>query len=400
MKARNKKTPFSFQGRGEHAELAGKLAEINPAGGEIGPWRRRAGEEGVDNADSHQHPDHPANYRASGELVDAVNTAIAIGKPLLLTGNPGTGKSQLAERIAWEFNLGPVLRFEAQSLSEANDLFYRFDLLGHMAAAQRFKNAREGVAGASAPDIDELRSDTAAENYVKIGPLGEAILRSSPHEHHLLFDAVFRNEGKAEQAEARASVVLIDEIDKAARDFPNDLLNGIERLEFSVRELGPERYVVNDTFRPIVIITSNSERDLPPAFLRRCTFFHIQDPTEDELEQIIAQKFFPDSRGNATDGTKLTLPPFYRELLARFMSFRLANEDALQYRPGTAEIINWTDALILRGVPGDASFTANIVDVKRARTTVSKHREDQDILEKFLDGLQNQAQTPAQPNPA
>jgi MoxR-like ATPase len=146
--------------------------------------------------------------------------------------------------------------------------------------------------------------------------------------------------------------------------------------------------VVNESFRPIVIITSNSERDLPPAFLRRCTFFHIPDPTEEELEQIIAQKFFPDSRADGDGVGKLRLPPFYRELLSRFMSFRTANEDALQYRPGTAEIINWTDALILHGVPGDAPFTASIVDVKRARSTVSKHREDQESLERFLDGLQ------------
>jgi MoxR-like ATPase len=219
MQTRNKKSPFCFQGRGESEELKEKLSEINPAGGIIGPWRRRAGEEGIPNGNSRGYPDHPANYRASGELVDAVNTSIAIGKPLLLTGNPGTGKSQLAERIAWEFNVGPVLRFEAQSLSEANDLFYRFDLLGHMAAAQLYRNAKENAVEGGKADLETLRSEMAAENYVKIGPLGEAILRSSPqtYPHHRLFNSVFRQEGRAEQAEARASVVLIDEIDKAAR---------------------------------------------------------------------------------------------------------------------------------------------------------------------------------------
>ena len=393
---KSRMAPFSFQGRGEFADLQARIGDINPAGGTIGPWRRRAGDKGIPNSESRTNPDHPANYRAKPELVDAVNTAIAIGKPLLLTGNPGTGKSQLAERVAWEFNLGPVLRFEAQSLSEANDLFYRFDLLGHMAAAQLYKSAKEGVAGNFVPDVEAMRKEIAAENFVKIGPLGEAILRSDPGKYSTLFDAAFRPNEQASKATPRASVVLIDEIDKASRDFPNDLLNGIERLDFSVRELGHDRLVVNEDFRPIVIITSNSERDLPPAFLRRCTFFDIRDPTIDELEQIIAQKFFPESRFDDADGPKLKLPPFYLELLQRFMQFRAANKDALQYAPGTAEIINWTDALIQRKVPRDASLVTSMAEVNRTITTVSKHREDQDSLTKFLNGLQAApAPTPA-----
>src|SRR5262245_30753478 len=115
-----KKARFGFQGVGDLEQLSGSIANIQPAGGKIGPWKRRPGDPGIE--DNKKFPDHPANYRASKGLIAAVNTAIAIEKPLLLTGNPGTGKSQLAERIAWEFNLGPVLRFEAQSLSEANDL--------------------------------------------------------------------------------------------------------------------------------------------------------------------------------------------------------------------------------------------------------------------------------------
>src|SRR3954468_3751814 len=110
---------FTFIGSGNRAELLQHLADIQPWDGTIGPWRRYHGDAGVE--DDNAHPNHPANYRARNGLADAVNTAIALSKPLLLTGLPGTGKSQLAERIAWEFNLGPVLRFEAQSLSEAAD---------------------------------------------------------------------------------------------------------------------------------------------------------------------------------------------------------------------------------------------------------------------------------------
>lgn len=378
---------FRFAGKGERGELAQQLGTIRPYKDMIGPWRRWAGDEGVE--DNHEHPDHPANYRASDDLVDAVNTAIAIGKPLLLTGNPGTGKSQLAERIAWEFNLGPVLRFEAQSLSEANDLFYRFDLVGHLSAVQLYQSALKFDKHSELSN--HLRSapkEVAPEKYVKIGPLGAAILRSRPATYHNMFDAVF---GPAEQAattEARPSVVLIDEIDKASRDFPNDLLNGIERLEFTVRELGMGTLSVNPELRPIVIISSNSERDLPPAFLRRCTFFHIPDPSEAELEQIIAQKFFRSDAGNGADSPHaLKLPVFYRQLLASFMQFRADNEDGLQYRPGTAEIINWTDALLRRGASAEVELVEQLEAVRRTTTTVSKHRDDQLSLADFLNGL-------------
>jgi MoxR-like ATPase len=384
---------FTFIGAGDATALAERLGEIRPWGGQIGPWRRFAADPGT--RDHRGHPNHPANYRARPELVDAVNTAIALSKPLLLTGSPGTGKSQLAERVAWELNLGPVLRFEAQSLSEANDLFYRFDLVGHLAAVEMGKSRRgdrsAAMTGAVAPS-DEERPDPL--QFVKPGPLGEAILRSNPTGAHELFDAVFGPVEKAATSDGRPSVVLIDEIDKASRDFPNDLLNGIERLEFRIRELGLPLMRVEPAHRPIVIITSNSERDLPGPFLRRCTFFHIGDPTKEELEAILAQRFFApmSSTGSNTGenaggdaGGPASLPPFYRQLLETFWSFRERHGDELQYRPGTSELIDWVGAV--GGTDGTATLGTQVDMLRRTASSVSKHQQDQRLLRAFLEGL-------------
>lgn len=398
MQDRESVTPavreFGFVGRGDLDSLKDHLMEIKPWGDVIGPWRRFQGDDGV--TDNRAYPDHPANYRARGDLADAVITALALSKPLLLTGNPGTGKSQLAERIAWELNLGPLLRFEAQSLSEANDLFYRFDLVGYLAAVEMYKSATKGDSRGQL--ADQLRSEETLhpERFVKLGPLGEAIVRSNPLRSDSLFDAVFGPKESAHKTAARPSVVLIDEIDKASRDFPNDLLNGIDRLEFRIRELGIETMFVNPGYRPIVVITSNSERDLPAPFLRRCTFFHIADPTKDELVEIIAQRFFSHAPGHSQEGrgSSPRLPPFYEQLLEQFWSFREQHADELQYRPGTSELIDWTSALRSRNVPGDAGFLDKLDAVRKTASSVSKHQEDHRLLREFLEGLT------AKPKPA
>jgi MoxR-like ATPase len=381
---------FTFIGRGDFAHLADRVDEINPWDKPIGRWKRYQGDEGVEENDL--YPNHPANYRAREDLADAVNTALALSKPLLLTGNPGTGKSQLAERIAWEFNLGPVLRFEAQSLSEANELFYRFDLVGHLAKVEMAKlAAKQDKPGSE----DKLASETtlAPARFVKLGPLGEAIVRSNLQEerHEELYKAVFGEKAWASEKGPRPSVVLIDEIDKASRDFPNDLLNGIERLEFRIRELDLERMAGNPDRPPIVIITSNSERDLPAPFLRRCTFFHIADPTQEELVQIIAQRFFSRSAFLGADGKPgaPSLPPIYQQLLQAFWSFREQHEEELQYRPGTSELIDWTAALRGRDVEETADIRGQLDAVRKTASSVSKHKEDQRVLRDFLDGLKS-----------
>ena len=375
-------TTFTFIGSGNKADLLARLDEIRPWGGTIGPWRRYRNDPGVE--DDNTFPNHPANYRARDGLADAVNTAIALSKPLLLTGLPGTGKSQLAERIAWEFNLGPVLRFEAQSLSEAPDLFYRFDLVGHLAAVEMVKLTQSrGVQGGLTASVQTRDNHLSPERFVKLGPLGEAILRSEPGSHAALFNAVFAPAETAANTSPRPSVVLIDEIDKASRDFPNDLLNGIERLEFRVRELGLETMTVHPAHRPIVIVTSNSERDLPAPFLRRCTFFHIEEPDQKELRQIVAQRFF----SSTAAGAKPDLPPFYNKLVDAFWTFREANEGNLQYRPGTSELIDWTSALRSRNVDPAADLQSNLADVQQTAASVSKHKDDQQVLKDFLKGL-------------
>ena len=298
-----------------------------------------------------------------------------MGKPLLVTGNPGTGKSQLAERIAWELNLGPVLRFEAQSLSEANDLFYRFDLVGYLSAVESFKAAQHSGQSPT-PDL-----------FLKLGPLGEAIVRSDPRTHSQIFDAVFSPGENSASATPRPSVVLIDEIDKASRDFPNDLLNGIERREFAIRELRIESVSANPDYPPIVIISSNSERDLPAPFLRRCTFFHIADPMKEMLEAILIRKFFPRDDNGAAGA------PAH------------AAAELLSATPRSIRVVSRTaegHASVFAGNLGADRLDSGIDPPRRAQgrrahgptgqgkkaaSTVAKHRDDLKALSTFLEGL-------------
>lgn len=353
---------FTFIGQGDAAAL--DLRRVRPWGGSIGPWFRRPGEAG--RSDPRSEPMHPANYIAGDELVHAVNTAVMLGKPLLLTGGPGTGKTQLAERIAWEFNLEAVLRFEAQSLSEAADLFYHFDLVGYLGAVELAK-----ATAADTPDPPQR------EAFARLGPLGRAILRADPKADPALHAAIF---GKGALTERRPSVVLIDEIDKASRDFPNDLLNGIERMEFELPDL-QRRLFVPDRLRPIVIITSNQERELPAPFLRRCTFFHIDPPKPAQLAAIIARRFF------AGDGsTPPALPEVFQQLLGVFENFRTQHAARLQYTPSTQELIDWTTILEPK-----LSSAHNLLDrldaLLASASAVSKQRDDQALLRTYLQGL-------------
>ena len=203
----------------------------------------------------------PAAYIPTDGIIDAVNVALALGQPLLLTGEPGCGKTQLASNLAWSLDLDPLLKFETKSDSTAESLFYRYDSLRHFEASSR------GAGG------DPLR-------YVMWKALGAAILATLPPDERRRFD------GDTATFAPRRSVVLIDEIDKAPRDFPNDVLNELEHLYFRVPECGNRLLRADDRYRPIVVITSNSERDLPEPFLRRCVFHHIAFPDEETVRRI------------------------------------------------------------------------------------------------------------------
>ena len=334
---------------------------------------------------------HPARYEADEGLVAAVNTALLLNKPLLLTGNPGTGKSQLAERIAWELQLGPVLRFEAQSLSEANDLFYRFDLVGRMAES-RIQHDRgqvtlsDNLGGLRPRPEDDI---THPVHFIEFGPLGKAIfltgaaIDGADAYKKSAFDHLRRRLIRNGEFEPGRSVVLIDEIDKASRDFPNDLLNGIDRMEFKIRELDNLLIAAPNQVdrRPIVIITSNLERDLPPPFLRRCAFYHIPDPNRARLARIVhLQKFF-----NRKDLDDNGLPPFYGQLLDFFLDFRQQNSGRHAYEPGTQELLDVTEVLQRHNIDDNATLPGRAETVRSAFAAIAKNRSDAEALIRYFE---------------
>ncbi len=236
-----------------------------------------------------------ATYLASPELRDAVNVAIALEKPLLIKGEPGTGKTVLAEAIAENLGL-ELLIWNIKSTTKARDGLYVYDTV------QRLNDARFGDR-----DISDIG------NYIKFGPLGQA----------------FRNGQKL--------VLLIDEVDKADMEFPNDLLHELDRMSFSVDETGEEVTAIQ---RPIVIITSNNEKELPDAFLRRCVFHYIAFPDQ-ELMTDIVKVHHPD----LTD-------ELLRHVLVAF--YWLREQSEIRKRPSTSELIDWIAALRQAGVAGES----------------------------------------------
>ncbi|MDQ3296171.1 MAG: MoxR family ATPase, partial [Myxococcota bacterium] len=185
-----------------------------------------------------------ASYIASDELRHAVNVAVALARPLLVRGEPGTGKTLLAENLASSLGL-PLIRWHVKSTTKAKDGLYVYDTVA------RLHDSRFAGDGVDVRDI---------ARYIKLGPLGQAL------------DAPSR------------VVLLIDEVDKADLEFPNDLLHELDAMRFRIEETGRE---VAARERPIVIITSNNEKELPDAFLRRCVFHYIQFPTRELMIEIV-----------------------------------------------------------------------------------------------------------------
>jgi MoxR-like ATPase len=257
-------------------------------------------------------------YLPDENLLDAVNVALTLGMPLLVTGEPGTGKTQLADSVAWELGLDRPLIFSTKSTSTYTDLFYQYDALHHFRDIQI-----EGAARKSG----EPALDTAIENYITYGPLGRAILfamdRDDPN-----CPSEFRDQRQ------RRSVVLIDELDKAPRDLPNDILNEVERMMFEIKELPPGRNTFQAAagYRPILILTSNLEKDLPEAFRRRCVFYHIEFDDLD-FDEIIRRRL-------------PRVPGFTDQMLKNALDhFRHLRQRNLDKKPATAELLAWMDLL-------------------------------------------------------
>jgi MoxR-like ATPase len=272
--------------------------------------------------------DDPADYKADPGLVDAVNVALVLNKPLLLTGDPGTGKSQLAFSVAWqlaargELNVvSPhVERFEAKSTSIARDLFYTFDMLGRFHA-------------------DKSGGSMNNKDYITYSALGRALLNAVPRKD---VDDVIGEDFK--HTGPMRSVVLIDEIDKAPRDFPNDLLNEIDQMFFRVTELKSRRIggvdVLPLEYRPLVFITSNSEKNLPDPFMRRCIYYNIPFPEPDALRKILLARLV-ELRPAGPEGKLLS------DALDFFVKLRGAEAGGHKISP--AELIQWLAFMIRSG---------------------------------------------------
>jgi MoxR-like ATPase len=250
----------------------------------------------------------PGRYLVDGGLRDACNVALLLGQPLLLTGEPGTGKSCFAQALAWEFGLGEPLVYAVKSTSNARSLFYHYDAL------QRYQDIQSGIRAEDSPPT----------NYLTINALGQAILHSLDPAQ---VPEVLRSQ--AGSTGPRRSVVLLDEVDKAPRDFPNDVLTELEDLYFRIPELSDLRLEANPELRPLMVLTSNSERDLPDAFLRRCVYYHIPFPDPETLAEIVAlqlQDFPADSL-------------LVREAIELFRELR--ERGGLRKKPATAELLLW-----------------------------------------------------------
>jgi MoxR-like ATPase len=241
--------------------------------------------------ESFRHFKGTSSYLTNEALESAVNVALALERPLLVKGEPGTGKTLLAEAIAEALG-APLLRWHVKSTTRAQDGLYVYDTV------QRLYDSRFGDG-----DVKDIR------RYIKLGALGQAF-----------------------SAEQRA-VLLIDEVDKADLEFPNDLLHELDRMRFFIPETGDEIVAKQ---RPVVVITSNNEKELPDAFLRRCVFHFIDFPSKELMRDIVAVHH----------------PKLDEKLVEQAMQtfYQIREMRRLRKRPSTSELIDWISALKLSGV--------------------------------------------------
>jgi MoxR-like ATPase len=234
-------------------------------------------------------------YVATPDLMMAVNAAVTLARPLLIKGEPGTGKTQLAQEIATALKR-PLHEWHIKSTSKAQQGLYEYD------AVSRLRDSQLGDSR-----VHDIR------NYIVKGKLWEA----------------FESDTQP--------VLLIDEVDKADIEFPNDLLRELDRMEFYVYET---RELIKARHRPIILITSNNEKELPDAFLRRCFFHYIRFPDEDTMERIV----------------RVHYPGLKKELLAEALTafFKVRETPGLKKKPSTSELLDWIKLLVAEDIPPEA----------------------------------------------
>jgi len=265
-----------------------------------------------------------SDYVATEDLTVAVNAAVTLERPLLVKGEPGTGKTELARQVATSLGL-PIIEWHIKSTTRAQQGLYEYD------AVSRLRDSQLG---------DERVHDV--KNYIKKGKLWEA----------------FESEGK--------SVLLIDEIDKADIEFPNDLLQELDRMEFFVYETGE---TIRAVTRPIVIITSNNEKELPDAFLRRCFFHYIRFPEMEVMKQIVEVHF----------------PGIKQQLLSTALTqfYEIRDQQGLKKKPSTSEVLDWLKLLLAEDLDPDDLRRDGASALPKLHGALLKNEQDVALFERL-----------------
>jgi MoxR-like ATPase len=270
------------------------------------------------------------NYVATQDLKLAVNAAITLKRPLLVKGEPGTGKTMLAEEVAQSLDM-PLLQWHIKSTTKAQQGLYEYDAVSRLRDSQM-------------ADLDGGARVKNIENYIIKGMLWQAFTAEEP------------------------VALLIDEIDKADIEFPNDLLREIDRMEFYCYET---RQLIKAKNRPLVFITSNNEKELPDAFLRRCFFHYIKFPEAETMRQIVAVHY----------------PNLKKELLNVAMKtfFDIRNLPGLKKKPSTSELLDWLKLLVAEDIPLEALQTQDDrVAVPPLVGALLKNEQDVTLFEKLV----------------
>jgi MoxR-like ATPase len=270
------------------------------------------------------------NYVATDDLMLAVNAAATLKRPLLIKGEPGTGKTMLAEEVAQSLGM-PLLQWHIKSTTKAQQGLYEYDAVSRLRDSQ----LADVDGGARVHDI---------HNYIVKGVLWQAFTAEQP------------------------VVLLIDEIDKADIEFPNDLLREIDRMEFYVYET---RELIRAKHRPLVFITSNNEKELPDAFLRRCFFHYIRFPDADTMKRIVEVHF----------------PSLKKELLAAALRnfYDVRNLPGLKKKPSTSELLDWLKLLVAEDIPLDVLQSKDEkVSLPPLVGALLKNEQDVSLFEKLV----------------